>query len=131
MKPIRLMGRSRWAINDDGISFCESRRSLGSHDRMPNQRVAVHVDIIPEELVHRRERRLVEKGKRQRGFGRRERLVDTSEAARDVEERRSGRVISAELQWPRLAPENPVTDPKPEVSDFRLFAIESLFFNSW
>lgn len=39
MKPIRLMGRSRWAINDDGIFFCESRRSLESHDRMPNQRV--------------------------------------------------------------------------------------------
>lgn len=81
---------------------------------MPNQRVLYtstssqknwYIDVSGDSW--RRER--------ESGFGRRERPVDTSEAARDVEERRSGRVISAELQWPRLAPENPVTDPNPRL----------------
>lgn len=85
MKPIRLTGRGKWAIND-GISFCEFRRSLDSRDRMPKQKGAKHVNFIPAQgLVHRREQRLVKKEK-ESGRELQEKDCGHKRGARDVEE---------------------------------------------
>lgn len=134
MKPLRLMERAKWAIND-GTLLLRVSRSLDSRDRMPKPKGAKHVDIIPDhegwyidvsgDSCRRRER--------ERARSKSTNLKETSECHVAARKKDLPGVSSAELLAVSLVPGRQSRDgSKPEVvrcSDRS--RLNSFPFNIW